>query len=75
MDLPNYTTNNWLNDATGFDTSNLAVKRGFVALKAEVDKLDIIKLVKVSTGLSNLKTKVGDLDAYKLQTGHVDLKK
>ena len=36
-------------------------------MKAEVDKLDINKLVNVPTSLNNLKTKVADLD--------VDLKK
>ena len=30
--------------ATGIDTSDLAAKKDFIALKAEVDKLDINKL-------------------------------
>ena len=33
-----------------------------MALKAEVDKLDINKLMNVPTSLNNLKTKVDDLD-------------
>ena len=40
---------------TGVDTSNLTAKRYFVALKAEVDKPDINKLVNVPTSLNNLK--------------------
>ena len=36
-----------LDHATGADTSDLAAKNDFIALKAEVEKLDIIKLVNV----------------------------
>ena len=36
--------------------------------KSEVAKLDINRLVNVSTGLNNLKTKVDDLDVGKLNT-------
>ena len=64
-----------LEHATGVDTSNLAAKRDFIALKAEVDKLDIIKVVNVPTSLDNLKTKVDDLDVGKLKTVPLDLKK
>ena len=39
----------------------------FFVLKAEVDKLDIIKLVNVSTSLNKLKTKIDDLDLGKLE--------
>ena len=53
--------------ATGIDTSDLAVKKEFIALKAEVGKLDIDKLVNVLTSLNNLKTKVNDLDVSKLK--------
>ena len=42
---------------------------------AEVGKLDIAKLVNVSTILNNLKTKVDDLDNRKLKTVPVDTKK
>ena len=45
------------------------------ALKAEVEKLDISKLVNVPTSLNNLKSKVDDLDVSKLKTVPVDLKK
>lgn len=35
------------------DTSNLAAKRNFVTLKAEVDRLDINELVNVPTDSNN----------------------
>ena len=44
-------------------------------MKAEVDKLDINKLVNVPTSLNNLKTKVDNLNVGKLKTVPVDLKK
>ena len=44
-------------------------------MKAEVDKLDINKLVNIPISLNNLETKVDDLDVGKLNTVHVDLKK
>ena len=44
-------------------------------MEAEVGKLDIAKLVNVSTILNNLKTKVDDLDNRKLKTVPVDTKK
>ena len=75
LDLSNYATKQELNDATGVDTFNLAAKRDFVALKVEVDKLDINKLVNVPTGLNNLETKIDDLDVNKLKTVLVNLKK
>ena len=43
-------------------------------MKAEVDKLDIDKLVNVTTSLNNLKTKGYELDIGKLKTVPVDLK-
>ena len=46
--------------------------KNFIALKAEIDKLDINKLVKVPNNLNNLKTKVDDLDFGKLKTDIVD---
>ena len=57
-----------LGHASGVDTSDLAAKKDFIALKAEVDKLDINKHVNVSTSLNNSKTKVDDLDVGKLKT-------
>ena len=44
-------------------------------MKAEVDKLDINKLVNVPTILNNFKTEVDDLNVRKLKTVPVDLKK
>ena len=44
-------------------------------MKAEVNKLDINKLVNIQTSLNNLKTNVDDLDVGKLKTVPVDLKK
>ena len=44
-------------------------------MKAEVDKLDINKLVNISTSLNNLKTKVHNLNVDKLKTVSRDLKK
>ena len=55
-------------------TSDLAAKKDFIALKAEVDKLHINKLVNVPTSLNNLKTK-DDLDVSKLKTVPIGLKK
>ena len=51
----------------------MAAKKYFMALKAEVDKIDINKLVNVPTTLNNLKTKVDDLDVGKLKNVSVDL--
>ena len=75
LDLSNYTTKKELEHATGIDTSDLAAKKCFIVLKAEVGKLDINKLTNVPTGVNNLKTKVDDLDVGKLKTVPVDLKK
>ena len=44
-------------------------------MKAEVDKLDINKLVNGPTSLNNFKTKVDNLDVGKLKTVPADLKK
>ena len=44
-------------------------------MKAEVDKLDINKLVNVPTSLNNVKTKVDDLDVGKLKIVPAGLKK
>ena len=74
MDLSNYATKKELDHATGVDTSDLAAKKDFIALKAEVDKCDINKLVNVPTSLNNLKEKVVDLDVGKLKTVPIDLK-
>ena len=66
--LSNYSNKKALDHTTDVDTSDLAAKKDFIALKAEVDKLDISKLVNVLTSLNNLKTKVDDTDVGKLMT-------
>ena len=66
--MSNYATKKELEHATGIDTSDVAAKKDFIALKAEVYKLDINKLVNVPTSLNNLKIKVDDLDVGKLKT-------
>ena len=63
-----------LEHAAGVDTSDLAAKKYVIALKAEVDKTDINKLVNVPTSLNNLKTKVNYLHVGKLKTIPIDLK-
>ena len=75
LGLSNFATKKELEYATGFDTFDLAAKKDFIALKAEVDKLDIAKLVNIPTSLNNLKTKVDDLDVGKFKTVPVNLKK
>ena len=49
QDFTNYVTKWRLEDATGIDTSYLATKKYFVALKAEVDQLHINWLLNVPT--------------------------
>ena len=75
LDLPNYATKKELDHATGIDTSDLAAKKYFIALKAEVKKLDINKFVHVPTILNNLKTRGDGMDVGKLKTVPIDLKK
>ena len=74
LDLLNYASKEELEHVAGVDTSDLAAKKYFVALKSEVDKLGINKLINVPSSLNSLKTKVDDLDADKLKTFPVDLK-
>ena len=66
LDVSNYATKKELDHVPGVDTPDLASKKYFIALKAEVDKLDINKLANVSTSLNNLK--VDDLDVGELKT-------
>ena len=60
LDMSNYAAKKELDHVTGVYISDLAVKKDFTVLKAEVHKLDINKLVNVQTSLNNLKTKVDD---------------
>ena len=54
VNLPNYATKADLKNATKIDTSKLALKSNSANLKAEVDNLDIDKLVPVPVHLSKL---------------------
>ena len=49
LDLSNYVTKKELDHATGVDVPDLAAKKDCFALKVEVDKLDINKIVNVPT--------------------------
>ena len=60
---------------TNVDLPNLAAKICFIALKAEVDKLDIEETVNVPSYLNNLKTIVVGLDVDKVETLPIDFKK
>ena len=73
--MTNFATREELDHATVFDTSDVAAKKDFIALKAEVDKLDINKLVNVPSILNNLETKVDNLNAGQSKTVPRDLKK
>ena len=68
MEFSYYATKKELNNSTDVDKSNLAAKEDFIALKAEIDKLDTNKLVNVPPGLNSLKRKVDDLDVDKLES-------
>ena len=57
LELSSYATKKELKHATGLDIFDLATKKDFIALKAEVDKLDINKLVNVQTSLNNVRKK------------------
>ena len=65
LDLSNYATKKELEYAVGVDTLDLAAKKDFIALKAEVGKLEISKLVNVPTGFDDLKTKIDNLGVFK----------
>ena len=54
IDLTNYATKADIKNITNADTSNFALKTNLANLKAEVDKLDIDKLVPVPNDLSKL---------------------
>ena len=58
LDLSNYATKSDLNSITHVDTSSFALKTNLTALKTEVDKLDIDKLILVPGDLSKLSKEV-----------------
>ena len=68
-----FATKNKFDHVTGVDSSDLAARKPFIALK--VDKLDINKLINIPTSLNNLKIKVNDIDVGKLKAVPLDLKK
>ena len=74
LDFSNYATKKKLEHTTGIDTSDLAAKKDFIPLKAEVDKLDINKVVNIPTSFNNLKTKVNDFMLVNEKAVPVDLK-
>ena len=54
VDFSNYATKADLKNATGIDTSERAAKSDLASLKAEIDKLDIDKLILVPVDSSKL---------------------
>ena len=60
---------------TGVDIFNLAAEKDFIALKAEVDQLDISRVINDITGLNNLRTTVSNLDVDMLKTVSVNSRK
>ena len=73
--MSNYATEKQLKHDTGVDISNLAAEKDFIALKAEVDQLDISRVINDITGLNNLRTTVSNLDVDMLKTVSVNLRK
>ena len=57
LDLSSYANKKELDHGTGVDKSDLAANKDFIAVKPEVDKLDINKLINVATRLNNLQKK------------------
>ena len=60
LDLSNYATKTDLKGTTGIGTSNLALKSNLAKLKAEVDKIDLVKLKTVPFDLSKLSNVVNN---------------
>ena len=75
LDLSSYSTKKRIRSCYRCWYIDLAAQKDFIALKAEVDKLDINKFVHIPTSLNHLKWKVDDLDVSKLKTVPIDLKK
>ena len=67
LDLLSHSTKKKKEYGIGIDISDLTAKKYFIALKAEVDKLNINKMTNLSTGLNKLKNKVDDLDVGELK--------
>ena len=60
VDLSNYASKTDLKNATGIDTSNLALKSNLASLKTEVDKIDADKLKTDPIDLSKLSNVVNN---------------
>ena len=58
VDLSNYATKAEIKNISHIDTSSFALKKNLANFKNEVDKLDIDKLVPLSTDLSKLSNAV-----------------
>ena len=58
LDLANYATKDDIKNITHVDVSSFASKTNLVALKTEVDKIDVDKLKTTSTDLAKLNNAV-----------------
>ena len=67
--------NSFMKNATGVDTSKFVNEADLASLKSKIDKLDVDKLQKITSGSNNLKSKLDKLDVKKLEPVPVDLKK
>ena len=73
--MSSYATKSDLKNAADVNASKFPKKTDFASLKIKVDKLDVYKLEKVTSGLKNLKSKVDKIGVDKLNTVPADLKK
>ena len=60
VDLSNHATKADLKNATGIDTSKLALKSNLASLKAEIDKINVGKLKTIPIDLSKLRNVVNN---------------
>ena len=66
VDLSNFATKADLKNATGIDTSKLALKSNLASLKGEVDKIDVDILKTVPVDFSKLSNLVNNVLSKKL---------
>ena len=66
LDFPNYPTKSDFKITTSIETFKIAEKAILPSLKSDIDKLDIDKLEKVSSGLKSPKIKLVKLEVDKL---------
>ena len=74
LDLSSYATKTDLKNVTHVDVSSFASKTNLVNLKAEVDKLDIDKLVPVSNDLAKLSNVVKNDVVKKIEYNELVIK-